>query len=118
MDKPRIAILGDGGWGTTLASLVSAKGYSVTLWGAFEGYSKLMAKTRLNPKFLPGIKIPHEVQITSDIKAAVTNKDILVLAVPAQYTRGVLKKVKGKFNKKYFWLYRERSVKSKKLDSN
>ena len=99
MDKPRIAILGDGGWGTTLASLVSAKGYSVTLWGAFEGYSKLMAKTRLNPKFLPGIKIPHEVQITSDIKAAVTNKDILVLAVPAQYTRGVLKKVKGKFNK-------------------
>jgi len=104
MDKTRIAILGDGGWGTTLASLVSAKGYSVTLWGAFEEYSKLMAKTRLNPKFLPGIKIPHEVQITSDIKAAVTNKNILVLAVPAQYTREVLKKIKGKFNKKTIFI--------------
>lgn len=104
MNKLRIAVLGDGGWGTTLAVLLSTKGYPVTLWGAFENYTKLMVKTRLNPKFLPGIKIPKDIQITSNIKTAVTDKEIVVLAIPAQYTRGVLKKIKGSFSKKTVFL--------------
>jgi len=104
MNKPRIGVLGDGGWGTTLAVLLSAKGYPVTLWGAFKDYTKQMSKTRFNPKFLPGIKIPRAVQITGNIKDAVANKEILVLAVPSQYTRGVLNKIKGKFAKKTVFL--------------
>jgi glycerol-3-phosphate dehydrogenase (NAD(P)+) len=104
MNKLRIGVLGDGGWGSTLAILLSNKGYCVTLWGAFADYTKVMAKTRLNPKFLPGIKIPREVDLTNDIKAAVTDKEIIVLAVPSQYTRMVLKKIKGIFFKKTIFL--------------
>ncbi|MBU0547800.1 MAG: NAD(P)-dependent glycerol-3-phosphate dehydrogenase [Candidatus Omnitrophica bacterium] len=104
MNKLRIVVLGDGGWGTTLAVLLSAKGYSVTLWSAFDHYAKLMAKIRFNPKFLPGIKIPHKIQITSNIKTAVANKEIIVLAIPSQYVRGVLNKVRGNFAKKTVFL--------------
>jgi len=104
MDKLRISVLGDGGWGTTLAVLLANKGYSVSLWSAFEDYAKLMARTRFNPKFLPAIKIPQEVQITSDIKTALVNRQIVVLAVPSQYTRGVLSKVKGKFTKQTIFI--------------
>jgi len=35
MQKIKIAVLGDGGWGTALAILLCRKGFSVTLWGAF-----------------------------------------------------------------------------------
>jgi len=104
MDKLRISVLGEGGWGTTLAVLLANKGYSVSLWSAFEDYAKLMARTRFNPKFLPAIKIPQEVQITSDIKTALVNRQIVVLAVPSQYTRGVLSKVKGKFTKQTIFI--------------
>ena len=104
MNKLRIAVLGDGGWGSTLAALLSNKGYTVTLWGAFADYTKVMARTRLNPKFLPGIKIPREIEITNDIKAAVHDKEIIVLAVPSQYTRSILKKVKGNFSQKTIFL--------------
>jgi len=104
MPKPRIAILGDGGWGTTLAVLLSNKGYSVTLWGNFAGYTKKMVKTRLNPKFLPGIKIPRQISITSDIKNAAKDKEIVVLAIPSQYTRQILKKIAGSFAKKTIFL--------------
>lgn len=104
MPKLRIAILGDGGWGTTLAVLLSTKGYPVTLWGAFADYSKRMAKTRYNPKFLPGIKIPHSIKITNDIKDAITDKEIIVLAIPSQYTRLTLKKISGSFTKKTIFL--------------
>ncbi|MDD5236338.1 MAG: glycerol-3-phosphate dehydrogenase, partial [Candidatus Omnitrophica bacterium] len=54
----RVAVIGDGGWGTTLAILLSNKGYSVTLWGAFPDYIDEISKSRFNHKFLPGIKIP------------------------------------------------------------
>lgn len=104
MPKLRIAILGDGGWGTTLAILLSKKGYSVTLWGAFADYTKTMVKTRHNPKFLPGIKIPRQIKITSDIKSAVKDKEIVVLAIPSQYTRLTLKKIPGNFDKKTIFL--------------
>jgi len=104
MNKLRITVLGDGGWGTTLAVLLSAKGYPVTLWGVFEKYVKLMSKTRLNPRFLPGIRIPKDILITNDIKSAASDKDIIILAVPSQYTRGVLNKIRGNFAKETIFL--------------
>jgi len=104
MPKLRIAILGDGGWGTTLAVLLSKKGYPITLWGAFADYSKIMEKTRYNFKFLPGVKIPREIKISSDIKSTVKDKEIIVLAIPSQYTRKILKKIAGGFNKKTIFL--------------
>lgn len=90
--KLNVAVLGDGGWGTTLAILLERKGFAVTLWGAFGDYSALMARTRRNPKFLPGVRIPGGIEITSELKKALAGKDLIVLAVPSQYLRGVLKK--------------------------
>lgn len=105
MDKIlRIGILGDGGWGTTLAILLSKKGYQVSLWGAFKKYSKQISQSRRNPKFLPGIRIPKEIEITSDIKSAITAKQVIVLAIPSQYTRSVLKKIKNGFPKNTIFL--------------
>ncbi|MFA6358463.1 MAG: NAD(P)H-dependent glycerol-3-phosphate dehydrogenase [Candidatus Omnitrophota bacterium] len=104
MNKMNVAVIGDGGWGTTLAILLSSKGYPVTLWGAFNDYAIKMDKLRFNPKFLPGIKIPKEIKITSDIKIAISQKEIIVLAVPSQYTRQILKKIKNNFSKKTVFL--------------
>ena len=85
-----IVIIGDGGWGTTLAILLAGKGHDITLWGAFPEYVELVRNKRVNAKFLPGIKIPHEINITSSLNEAVEGKDIIVLAVPSQYMRSVL----------------------------
>jgi len=104
MRKQQVAILGDGGWGTTLAILLSNQGYPVTLWSAFKNYAKILDKNRLNPKFLPGIKIPKIIKITGNIKEAVFNKELIVLAVPSQYTRKILKKIKANFSKQSVFL--------------
>ncbi len=89
-----IAVLGDGGWGTTLAILLSNKGCSVTLWSAFSDYAAFLDKKRINTKFLNGIKIPRQITITADIGQATHHADCIVLAIPSQYLRGVLKKLK------------------------
>ena len=90
----RIGVLGDGGWGTTLSLLLADKGYAVCLWGVFPGYIEEMRKFRENNKFLPGLKIPANVGLTSSLPDVSKASDLLVLAVPAQYLRGVLARLK------------------------
>lgn len=90
----KICILGDGGWGTTLALLLQKKGHFVTVWGAFEDYVNKVDEKRINFKFLPKIKIPKAIKFTSNLKEALWSKDIIIVAVPSSYLRSVLKRVK------------------------
>lgn len=91
----RIGILGDGGWGTTLSLHLAWQGYDVDLWGAFPDYVEQVRRKRENTKFLPGFKIPEKVRLTSNIHETCAHSDILVLAVPSQFVRSVLQKIKS-----------------------
>jgi glycerol-3-phosphate dehydrogenase (NAD(P)+) len=91
----RIAVIGDGGWGTTLAILLSKKGFDVALWGVFPDYIAILKEARENKKFLPGVKIPEAVRITSDLGAALAKCDLTLLAVPSQYLRGIVTMLKA-----------------------
>lgn len=105
MKKFSITILGDGGWGTTLAIILSQKGFKVTLWGAFPEYSTYLNRKRINTKFLPGITIPKNVEITSNLACAFLDKDIVIFAIPSQHLRSVLRKIKKlKFNRKALYV--------------
>lgn len=95
MKKNNIAILGDGGWGTTLAILLCRRGFKVTIWGAFKDYIRYLNSKRINRKFLPSVKIPHKVIITHDLEEALEEKEIIIFAIPSQHLRSVLKRVKG-----------------------
>ncbi len=90
----KITILGDGGWGTTLAILLARKGYKITLWGAFKDNIAEVNKTRINQKFLPGIRLPSSIILTSDLVLALKAADLIVLAIPSQFIRQVLKRLK------------------------
>ena len=94
MEKLNISVLGDGGWGTTLAILLSRKGYRVTLWGAFADYVSYVDRKRVNTKFLPDVRIPKDIELTSDLARALDSKQIIIVAVPSRYIREVLKKAK------------------------
>ena len=73
----RIGIIGDGGWGTTLAIYLARQKYPVMLWGAFPENIAQSIKSRENKKFLPGIKIPPGVRLTSDIDEALSFGDLI-----------------------------------------
>ena len=89
-----IAVIGDGGWGTTLAILLSKKGFDVSLWSAFPEYASVVKTTRENVKFLPGVKIPAEIEVTGSLTEALKGRCLVVLATPSQFMRGVLNKLK------------------------
>ncbi|MDP2654474.1 MAG: NAD(P)H-dependent glycerol-3-phosphate dehydrogenase [Candidatus Omnitrophota bacterium] len=88
-----IAVIGDGGWGTTLAIHLAEKGFDTRLWGNFPDYVEKVRQVRFNEKFLPGVPIPEQVILTSDLRAAMDGADLVVLAVPSQFLTGVLKRI-------------------------
>lgn len=92
--RSKVCVIGDGGWGTTLAILLHSQGYQVTVWGAFADYLNILNNKRENPKFLPRVKIPREILFSADIQEAVLEARLIVLAVPSHFLRGVLTKLK------------------------
>ena len=89
----KISVLGAGGWGTTLAILLHYNGHNVSLWEYKKSYAKELIKKRINNDYLPGIKIPKEILITSEIEECSDDKNLIVLAVPSQFLRSVVKKI-------------------------
>ncbi len=89
MLKP-IGIIGAGGWGIALAKLLSDKGEQVTLWchGA-ESYRELLEK-RESRTYLAGILLPSSIKFTRSIGTAVTDKSLIICAVPSHTVRGVM----------------------------
>ncbi len=90
----KISVLGAGGWGTTLAILLHYNGHNVTLWEYRKSYAAKLNKKRENVDLLPGIKIPKEIIITNNLEESTTHQHLIVLAVPSQFLRGAIKKIK------------------------
>src|SRR3972149_1801188 len=87
----KISIIGAGGWGTTLSILLHYNGHKVNLWEYKRQYAKVLDKERINEGYLPGIKIPGEIKTTHSIHESTTNKNLIVLAIPSQFLRSVIK---------------------------
>jgi len=89
-----ISVIGDGGWGTTLAVHLAKKNYSLKLWGPFPAYVRRVGKNRYNTKFLPGIHLPRNITLTESLSEAIREADLIVFAIPSKYANTVLKKIK------------------------
>ncbi len=91
----KIAVIGDGGWGTANAILLAGYGHDVTLWGAFPDYIEHMKLVRMNEKFLKGVVLPDNLRLTSDRAEAVRGAEVVVLAAPSKYFASVAEGFRG-----------------------
>ncbi|MCY2959364.1 MAG: NAD(P)-dependent glycerol-3-phosphate dehydrogenase [Planctomycetota bacterium] len=88
-DVQRALVIGDGGWGTTLALALHRNGIQVRLWSAFPEQAREMREQRENKRFLPGVKLPADLEVTADAMRAAQGVDFVVSVVPTQYLRGI-----------------------------
>ena len=89
-----ISILGTGGWGTALSVLWAATGSHITLWGHTPARVSQISETRENPDFLPGIRLPDNVTVTSDL-ARCAGADLIVFVTPSVALREVASNLAG-----------------------
>jgi glycerol-3-phosphate dehydrogenase (NAD(P)+) len=90
----KVSILGSGAYGCALATILNENKNEVLLWTAFEKEAEEISKTQESPK-LPNIKLDKEIKITTDLKEALTNKDLIIIAIPTAFLTDVTKKIKN-----------------------
>jgi glycerol-3-phosphate dehydrogenase (NAD(P)+) len=88
-----IAVIGAGSWGTTLACLLSDKGYDVSLWAYEESLAEEISKTRINSIYLPDIILPENIKVSHRIDEVANKARYILNVVPSQHTRSVFKDV-------------------------
>jgi len=88
-----IAVIGAGSWGTTLAHLLSGKGFEIALWVYEKDLYEVIQQTRINSVYLPDIELPDNIHVTGSLEEALRKARYIVNAVPAQYTRSIFREV-------------------------
>lgn len=91
--EEKISIIGAGSWGTTLAIIFARKGITVELYSVFGEHNYAMQRDGENRLFLKGQIFPSGLVINPSLIDTLKNK-ILILAVPVQYMRAILKKIR------------------------
>ena len=91
----KISVIGSGGWGIALTILLHKNGHDLTIWSFDKKEAEELKITRENKTKLPNILLPEDVKVTDDLKEAVDDKDILILAVPSKAIRSVSKSLKN-----------------------
>ncbi len=87
-----VTILGSGGWGTALASVLVKNKHQVHLWSYREDQVRAMEQTRKNP-MLPNCPLPPELNLTASMEQ-VANSQVVVMAVPSFAIRDTAKQLK------------------------
>ena len=111
----KVTVLGIGQMGLVCAGLLSGAGTEssaaaeraraaaenagprpqVTLWGHSEDEAGDLTQTRVSSR-LPEFVLPDSVRVSADLPKSVREADLIVSAIPVQFTREVWKKLRGK----------------------
>ena len=90
----KLCVLGTGSWGTALALSLAKNGYNVVMWSRREERVNKINEARENAQYLPEIKLPDNIRITNNIKEAIEDCPMIVMATPSQAFRSMCKKIK------------------------
>ena len=84
-----VTVLGGGSWGTTVASLTTARNQT-TLWARDPEVAGEINEQHTNEQYLPDLRLPRRLKATSDLERAVWDADLLIVGIPSKAFRSVL----------------------------
>ena len=91
----KVSVLGAGAWGCALGKVLRDNGHQVTMWGRNPGLLEQIKTSGENSRYLPGIALKCDWNLTTDLGAAASGQDALVMAVPSSGFRSVAEQIGG-----------------------
>ena len=65
------------------------------MWGRNSAHIEIINKNRENKQYLPGIKLPENIQFFSNLKESIQDSDVVLIATPSQGFRNILINLKA-----------------------
>ncbi len=87
MTVARAAVLGTGSWGTALAMVLAENGYHVRVWGRDPALAAAIRQSGENPRYLPGVRLPPNLEAHDQLDQALERASIVTLVVPSHALR-------------------------------
>ena len=81
--KPPVAVLGAGSWGTALAALLARHDFPTVIWGRDAVQVESIDRGHENRRYLPGVPLPESLRATTDLAAAVSGADWVLVVTPS-----------------------------------
>ncbi len=88
----RVAVIGAGSWGTTVAALASGNAPTV-LWARRPDLAEQVTREHTNADYLAGFDLPATLTATADLEEAAGHADVLVMGVPSHGMRSTLREL-------------------------
>ena len=85
----RVGVVGAGAWGTSLASLLAAKGEEVRLWALESEVVEGINSRRCNQAYLPEVEVAPGLVASTDLAEVVASAEAVVTVTPSHVLRGV-----------------------------
>ena len=90
----KVAIIGTGAYGLSLALTITENKHQVVMWTKFEEEKRIIEENHQYEKVLPNITIPESIQITLDMKACINQAKLIIIAVPAGFVNDICLEMK------------------------
>ena len=89
----KVACIGAGSWGTTVAGLAAQNANEVVLWCRRAELADQINRVGVNEEYLPGIPLPEGLRATADIGEAMQGAEVCVMGVPSHGWREILRTI-------------------------
>lgn len=85
----RATVLGGGSFGTVLANLLAENGIETWLWMRDGAQAGEVQRNRENKKYVPGLKLADDLNVTADMRAALQDSSLVLLSIPSKAFREI-----------------------------
>jgi glycerol-3-phosphate dehydrogenase (NAD(P)+) len=113
----RVAVIGAGSWGTTLANLLAKKGNDVIIWSYEPDVARSIAEEHENTKYLKGIPLDVGLSATTGLERAVQDAEYVLSVTPAQHVRKVMTDAARAMRDDAFVVSASKGIETKTLDT-
>ena len=87
----RVAVLGAGSWGTTLANHLAGRGLAVRLWAFEAEVVASISSSRENTVFLPGVRLHPALEACGTFAETLAGVDLALFVTPSHVARAILR---------------------------
>jgi len=106
----KVIVLGDGAWGSAVATLLAHNGYEVMIWCYHEHIAQEINSSKTNQRYMPDIVLPNTTKATHDIETVLDFATTIFVAIPVTYIRQVLEPVAHLYDAEQTWVILSKGI--------
>ncbi len=106
----KVCVVGDGAWGTAVATLLAQNGNQVNLWCHDASNAQAIARTHKNERYLPGHTLSERIVPTASLEDAMRDARWIFQAIPVQYLRSVILQAAPCFKQDQVWVVLSKGI--------